>query len=190
MSTPAQEVTRLLAAWSEGDASALDALTPLVYDELRRIAARYLRRERSDLTLQGTELVHEAYLKLVNQRVHWQNRAHFYAIAAQAIRRILVDHARNRHAGKRGAGAVKLSIDDALATPQKRELDLLRLDDALHDLAKMDPQQARVVELRYFTGLSIEETAAAMGVSPATVKRDWTTAKAWLYRALGGQEEV
>jgi RNA polymerase sigma factor (TIGR02999 family) len=178
------DVTGLLAAWSGGDAQALEALTPVVYDELRRIAGRYLRRERPGHTLQGTEIVHEAYLRLVNQRVHWQNRAHFYGIAAQFIRRILVDHARNRQAQKRGAGGVKLSLDEAIATPERRDIDLVKLDDALSDLAKLDSQQARIVELRYFAGLSVEETAEVVGISPATVKRDWTTAKAWLYRAL------
>jgi RNA polymerase sigma factor (TIGR02999 family) len=180
------DVTGLLEAWRSGDGRALDALAPVVYDELRRLAARYLRRERPGHTLQGTEIVHEAYMRLVQQRVPWQNRAHFYAIAAQCIRRILVDHARNRHAAKRGAGNLMLALDEALATPERRDVDLARLDDALTDLAKLDEQQARIVELRYFTGLSIEETAEALGISPATVKRDWTTAKAWLYRALCG----
>jgi RNA polymerase sigma factor (TIGR02999 family) len=180
------DVTGLLEAWRSGDGRALDALAPVVYDELRRLAARYLRRERPGHTLQGTEIVHEAYMRLVQQRVPWQNRAHFYGIAAQCIRRILVDHARNRHAAKRGAGNLMLALDEALAAPERRDVDLTRLDDALTDLAKLDDQQARIVELRYFTGLSIEETAEALGISPATVKRDWTTAKAWLYRALSG----
>jgi RNA polymerase sigma factor (TIGR02999 family) len=183
---PANDVTQLLSEWSNGDEHALEALTPLVYNELRRIAGRYLSRERSDLTLQGTEVVHEAYMRLVDQKsVRWQNRAHFFAIAAQFIRRILVDHARNRHALKRGAGEFKLSLDDAMAVAAgRRDIDLVALDDALKDLAKLDLQQSRIVELRYFAGLSIEETAEALGISPATVKRDWATAKAWLFRAV------
>lgn len=183
-----QEVTRLLVNWSNGDAQALDQLTPLVYAELRRLAGRYLRRERPDHTLQSTALVHEAYMRLIDQRsVHWQNRAHFFGVAAQLIRRILVDHARAHHAAKRGAHAPKLSLDEALAVPGGRDLDLLSLDDALEGLAKLDPQQSRIVELRFFAGLSIEETAEVVGVSPATVKREWSSAKAWLYRELSGR---
>lgn len=174
--------------WSNGDQSALERLTPLVYTELRRLAARYLRRERTGHTLQSTALVHEAYLRLIDQnRVQWQNRAHFFGVAAQLIRRILVDHARNRNAHKRGAGAVKLALDEAIALPQQRDLDLVALDDALETLAKLDPQQARVVELRFFTGLSVEETAEVLQISPATVKREWTAAKAWLYREISGE---
>jgi RNA polymerase sigma factor (TIGR02999 family) len=186
MSEPStQQVTKLLRDWSNGDQSALEQLTPLVYGELRRLAGRYLRKERPDHTLQSTALVHEAFIRLVDQReVKWQNRAHFFGVAAQMIRRILVDHARSRQANKRGSGAPKLSLDEALATPERRDLDLLALDDALNSLAKIDPQQARIVELRFFTGLTVEETAEVLGISPATVKRDWVTAKAWLYRDI------
>jgi RNA polymerase sigma factor (TIGR02999 family) len=178
-------VTQLLVDWGNGDNRALEKLTPLVYQELKRLAARYLRRERSDHTLQSTALVHEAWLRLIDQRqVHWQNRAQFFGVAAEMIRRILIDHARGRQAAKRGDGAIKLSLDEALFTPDRRDLDLVALDDALQDLARLDPQQSRLVELRYFAGLSIEESAEVLGVSPATVKREWAAAKAWLYREL------
>ncbi len=183
----AEDVTRLLLDWSQaGNRAALDALTPLVYDELRRLAGAYLRRERHDHTLQSTALVHEAYLKLIDQRnVHWQNRAHFFGVAAQMIRRILVDHARGHQAVKRGSGAAQLSLDEALGVPgQQRDVNLVALDDALGELEKLDPQQSRVIELRYFAGLSIEETAEVMSISPATVKREWSTARAWLFREL------
>lgn len=184
---PQPDVTQLLVNWSNGDRQALEQLTPLVYSELCRLASRYLRRERQGHTLQSTALVHEAYMRLVDQRnVHWQNRAHFFGIAAQLIRRILVDHARSHHAQKRGADACKLSLDEAIATAEKRDLNLVALDDALETLAKIDEQQSRVVELRFFTGLSIEETAEVLGISPATVKRDWAAAKAWLYREISG----
>jgi RNA polymerase sigma factor (TIGR02999 family) len=183
MSVP--DVTQLLQDWSSGNKAALDSLTPVVYDELRRLANVYLRRERQDHTLQATALVHEAYMKLVDQRqVRWQNRAHFFGIAAQMIRRILVDHARGVRAAKRGGGAVALSIDEALGVSEKRDFELEALDDALETLSKVDPQQARVVELRFFTGLSIEETAEVLGISESTVKRDWISAKAWLFRQL------
>lgn len=186
---PQQDVTRLLINWSKGDQKALEELTPLVYSELRRLAQRYLRRERSDHTLQGTALVHEAFLKLIDQRnVQWQNRAHFFGVAAQMIRRILVDYARSRGTAKRGADAVKLSLDEAIGgAVDARDIDLIALDDALNSLAALDPQQSRIVELRFFTGLSIEETAEVLGISPATVKRDWVTAKALLYRELTGK---
>ncbi len=188
MTAPGRDVTELLVNWSNGDQQALQELTPLVYDELRRLAGRYLRRERPDHTLQSTDLVHEAYLRLIDQRsVRWQNRAHFFAIAAQLIRRILVDHARSRHALKRGAAPLRLTLDEALASSQGHDLDLVALDEALQNLARLDTQQSRIVELRFFGGLSIEETAEALRISPATVKRDWTTAKAWLYRDLGGK---
>jgi RNA polymerase sigma factor (TIGR02999 family) len=191
--TSTQQVTRLLMDWSNGDQSALEQLTPLVYSELRRLAGRYLRKERPDHTLQSTALVHEAFIRLIDQKsVKWQNRAHFFGVAAQMIRRILVDHARNRHASKRGSGAPRLSLDEAIALPDRKDLDLVALDDALNSLAKIDPQQARIVELRFFTGLTVEETAEVLGISPATVKRDWVTAKAWLYRdisrAVAGNE--
>jgi len=187
-SQPPQDVTRLLQDWSNGDARALEALMPLVYGELHRLASRYLSRERPGHTLQSTALVHEAYLRLIGQRdVRWQNRSHFFGVAAQMIRRILVDHARAHQAAKRGAGAVKLSLDEALAASENQpDLDLLALDDALNRLAEIDPQQGRIVELRYFAGLSIEETAEVLHISPATVKRDWVMAKAWLFREITG----
>ena len=153
METSPQQVTKLLVEWSNGDQEALEQLTPLVYGELRRLAARYLRKERADHILQATALVHEAYIRLIDQRsVRWQNRAHFFGVAAQMIRRILVDHARSRHAAKRGAMAPKLSLDEAIALPDRREFDLVALDDALNSLARIDPQQSRIVELRFFTG--------------------------------------
>jgi len=181
----AREVTALLVNWSNGDQHALDELMPLVYGELRRLAGAHLRRERSDHTLQSTALVHEAFLRLVNQRdVHWRSRAHFYGIAAQMIRRILVDHARSQQAGKRGAGAIKLELDEAMAVSSQREVDLVGLDEALERLAKLDERQGRIVELRFFAGLSVEETAEVMHLSPATVKREWSSARAWLYREI------
>jgi RNA polymerase sigma factor (TIGR02999 family) len=187
--TPApDEVTNLLLRWGSGDREALDALAPLVYDELRRLAGRYLRRERLDHTLQSTALVHEAYLRLIDQRnVRWQNRAQFFGLAAELIRRILVDHARAKQAAKRGGSAYKLTLDEALDASEPRDLDLVRLDDVLQGLAKIDPQQSRVVELRFFAGLTIEETAEVLGISPATVKRDWLVAKAWLRREMLGR---
>jgi len=150
----------------------------LVYDELRSLAARYLRREKPGNTLQGTALVHEAYMRLIDQtRVQWQNRAHFLGVAAQMIRRILVDHARAKQAAKRGGREVRLSLHESIAAPNAGEVDLVRLDDALADLDRLNPQHARIVELRFFTGLSIEETAEALGISPATVKRGWIVAR-------------
>ena len=182
------QITQLLEQWGGGDQQALEKLTPLVYAELHRLASRYLRRERPDHTLQSTALVNEAYLKLAGQHsVRWQNRAHFFGIAAQLIRRILVDYARTRLADKRGSDAPKLSLDDVLESTAARDLDLVALDDALDDLAKIDARQSRVVELRFFAGLSVEETAEVMQMSPATVKREWTAAKAWLFRELRRQ---
>jgi len=179
------EVTRILQAWGRGDQQAVDRLMPLVYGELRRLARHYLRRERPDHTLQPTALVHEAYLRLVDQRgVTWQNRAHFFGVAAQAMRRILVDHARRHHAAKRGGPAFKVWLDDVVIAAKERSDDLLALDDALNRLAAMDPRQGQIVELRLFSGLTVEETAEALGISPATVKREWTSAKAWLTREL------
>lgn len=187
MTPQPHEVTRLLLRWGGGDRQAFDALAPLVYDELRKMAGRYLRRERADHTLQSTALVHEAYLRLVDQNhVQWQNRAQFFGLAAELIRRILVDHARARQAAKRGGAVVRLTLDEALDAAIPRNLDLVRLDDALKALAEFDPQQARAVELRFFGGLTIEETAEVLGVSTATVKRDWMIAKAWLRRELTG----
>jgi len=180
------QVTQLLLDWRGGDQHALDALTPLVYDELRRIARRYLQRERPGHTLQSTALVNEAFLKLIDQQVSWQNRAHFFAMAAQFMRRILVDHARGRHAVKRGGeAACKLTLDEGVAVASQRDVDVIALDTALERLAAMDEQQARIVELRFFAGLSIEETAEVLEISPATVKRDWAMARAWLFRELG-----
>ena len=186
--TDQHEITRLLADWSNGDHQALEKLTPLIYDELLRLASRYLRHERPGHTLQSTALVHEAYMKLVGQTsVRWQNRAHFFGIAAQMIRRILVDYARGRRAGKRGSGAEKLSLDEAIALRGSPDLDLIALDDALDGLAKIDPRQSHLVELRFFAGLTLEETAEVMQMSIATAKRDWVSAKAWLSREIRRQ---
>lgn len=181
------EITEILQDWSDGKSEALDELLPLVYRELHLQAERYLRRERPDHTLQTTALINEAYLKLVDQKsVRWQNRAHFFAIAAQAMRRILVDHARARQRDKRGGEAEKISIEDAteMASAEGVNIDLIALDDALKKLAKMDEQKARIVELRYFSGLSVKETAEVMSVSTDTIERHWTMAKAWLLREL------
>src|SRR5436190_6942734 len=184
---PASQVTLLLRDWQAGDGTALDRLMPLVYDELRLIAARHLSRERRDL-LQTTALVNEAYLKLVDQRrVDWQNRAHFFAIAARLMRRILLDDARRRRRDKRGGGAIQASIDDvavAVAANPVDQVDVIALDGALNELEQLDPDQGRIVELRFFGGLTVEETAAVMAISPATVKREWAMAKAWLYPRL------
>ena len=179
---PQHEVTQLLREWSQGDATALDRLIPFVYDELRRQAANYMRRERPGQSLQTTALVHEAYLRLVDQRaVEWQNRNHFFAIAAHLMRRILVDHARQHQAVKRGGAELKLlPLDDAEAAFDGEEIDLVALDEALERLALLDEQQSRVVELRFFSGLSVEETAEVLSVSARTVKREWRSAKAWL----------
>jgi RNA polymerase sigma factor (TIGR02999 family) len=185
MTLTSHSVTQMLLDWSRGDHDALDKLIPIVYDELRLRAARYLRRERSGHTLQTTALIHEAYLRLVEQKqVQWQNRAHFFAIAAQLMRRILVDHARGRGAAKRGGADIRLTLDDAMAAVAGMDVNLMALDEALNRLAEIDPRQSRVVELRYFSGLSIEETAEVLGVSPATVKLDWSMAKAWLRREM------
>jgi len=181
------EITLMLKAWSGGDQTAREKLLSAVYDELRQIASQCLRRERPHHTLQSTALVHEAYLKLVNlSEVSWQDRAHFFAVAAQVMRHILVDYARHQGAEKRGGGLEKLSLDEAVSFTSERDLDLLALDEALAQLASFDPQQSQVVELRFFGGLSIEETAAVMGLSTATIKREWTLAKAWLHQRLSG----
>jgi RNA polymerase sigma factor (TIGR02999 family) len=180
------EVTRLLKAWSNGEEQALDRLVPEIHRELRKLAASYLRKERPEHTLQPTALVNEAFLKLIDQRaVKWQNRAHFFGIAAQAMRRILVDHARAHGASKRGDGVRTIPIDDAVIVGGTVDIDLLALDEALTRLAAIDPQQSRVVELRYFGGLTMEETAEVMHISPATVGREWRMAKAWLFAELG-----
>ena len=185
MTLTSHSVTQMLLDWSEGDREALDKLIPIVYSELRLRAARYLRRERPGHTLQTTALIHETYLRLVEQKdVQWQNRAHFFAIAAQLMRRILVDHARQRDAAKRGGADVTLTLDEAMAVFPGRDVNLMALDETLTRLAEIDPRQSRVVELRYFSGLSIEETAEVLGVSPATVKLDWSMAKAWLRREM------
>ena len=179
---PTESVTKLLIELSNGDRDAVDLLLPVIYDELRKLAANYLRRERPDHTLQPTALVHEAYLKLVDQtRVNWQNRAHFFGVAAQIMRRLLVDHARKHSAEKRGQDFQKLSLDEDIDRAVERSAELIALDDALKALAVLDQQKARMVELRYFGGLSIEETADVMGVTPTTIKRHWRMARAWLY---------
>src|SRR5229473_5703875 len=179
------EVTQLLIEWSNGDKAALDKLMPLIYDELRRLAHHYMSREHPGHTLQTTAVVNEAYLRLINrQRVRWQNRAHFFAIAAHLMRSILVDHARSYAYAKRGGGARKIALDEAMIVSQQRAAEVVALDDVLKELADFDPQQSRIVELRFFGGLTIEETAEALDLSPATIKREWNTARAWLYREL------
>ncbi len=179
------EVTELLGAWDRGDRPARDRLMRLVQSELRRLARGYLRAERPGHTLQTTALVNEAYIRLVGQnRISWQNRGHFFGIAAQMMRRVLVDHSRRKKSAKRGASATIVSLSQANDAAPESEVDVLALDEALDDLAKLDPRQAKVVELRFFGGLGVEETAASIGVSTATVKREWVTAKAWLFRRL------
>jgi RNA polymerase sigma factor (TIGR02999 family) len=181
----AEDVTELLRAWSDGDQRALDGLTPIVYAELRRLARRYMRRERADHSLQATALVNEAYLRLVDcTRMQWKDRAHFFAVSAQLMRRILVDHAR-RHNVKRGRGVPHVSFDDAVVV-EEPAAHLVALDDAMQALAEVDPRKVQVVELRFFGGLSVDETAHVLGVSPVTVRRDWSSAKVWLYRELTG----
>jgi len=177
-------VTALLAKWRAGDEQALEALVPLVYNELRRLAHRYLRHERPDHTLQSTALVHEAYLRLLKQGTHeFENRAHFFAISAQLMRQILVEYARRRKAAKHDAGHI-LTLHDSMSLLRTRSVDLVALDDALKGLAELDPRQSRIVELRFFGGLSVEETSTVMGISAATVKRDWATAKVWLHHEI------
>ena len=188
--TSSTRVNRLLADWGQGHEEAREALIPLVYNELRRQARRHLRSERPDHTLQSAALVNEVYLRLVRQEApQWQNRAHFFGVAAQLMRHILVDYARNRCAAKRGAGALRLALDPELIPALKPGLDLVALDEALGKLAALDPQQSHLVELRFFGGLSIEETAVVLGVSPATVKREWVTARAWLRHELKRRRE-
>ena len=183
--TPTQPVTELLARWSKGDASARDALIPLVYDELRRIARRSLANHSPGSTLQPTALVHEAYLRLArHDAIEWENRAHFFALAARMMRQILVDHARKQSAEKRSANAVSITVDDLPGTAGIPSLDILALDHAMQQLASLDPRQCRIVELRFFGGLSIEETAEVENISPATTKREWATARLWLYQAV------
>ena len=190
-STSAPRVTELLVHWRHGDQDAREELIPLIYGELRRVARNYLRHERPDHTLQSGALVHEAYLRLTGEESpQWKNRAHFFGVAAQVMRHILVDHARNRRAAKRGGGVPRLALDPQMALPQTRDLDLLALDDALNRLAELDAQQSRLIELRFFGGLSIVETAAALNISAATVKREWATARAWLQREMKSKEAV
>lgn len=180
-----KEVTQLLIAWSNGEEEALEKLVPLVYDELRRIARRYMKHEPAGHTLQTTALVNEAYLRLIEQKgMKWRNRAHFFAISAQLMRRILVSMARARHANKRGGEALQVSLDEALVISEERAAELVALDEAMNELAALDPRRSRVVEMRYFGGLSVEETAEVLKISPETVMRDWKRAKAWLYTEL------
>ena len=180
------EVSKLLRAWTDGDRGALDKLTPIVYDELHRLARRYMKRERAGHSLQTTALVNEAYMRLVEyKRMQWQNRAHFFAVSAQLMRRILVEHAR-RHNLKRGGGVQHVSLEAAAMVGGNRAADLVALDDAMNALARLDPRKVQVVEMRFFGGLSVEETAEVLKVSTVTVKRDWRAARAWLYRELTG----
>jgi RNA polymerase sigma factor (TIGR02999 family) len=183
-STP-DEITQLLIAWNHGDQRARDELTPLIYDELRRLARGYLRRERPGHTLQPTALVHEAFLRLIDQsQVNWQNRAHFFGAAARLMRQILINHAEARRAAKRGGDAERVSLNDVDHSTPAQEIDLIALNEALTNLERNDPRQGRIVELRYFSGLTIEEIAEVMDVSPVTVKREWIAARAWLRREL------
>jgi len=187
--SPPNEITQQLIAWSNGDAAALERLIPAVYQELRRMAEHYFRRERAGHTLQPTALVHEAYLKLIDQRgVEWQNRAHFFAVAAQIMRRILVDHARAKHREKRGGHGLTLSLNEAAGYTLDRAAELVALDDALQILKDQDARKCRVVEMRYFGGLTVEETAHVLDIAPNTVMRDWNLAKAWLYQQLNRTE--
>ena len=192
MTTPSpstKEVTGLLSDWSRGDRAALERLTPLVYGELHRLAHRYMNRERPDHTLQTTALVNEAYLRLVDQRnAHWQNRAHFFAVAAQVMRHILVDYARKRHFAKRGGAARQVTLDEAAIVSPQRAAEFIALDEALKSLEAIDPRKSRVVELHFFGGLNFEEIAEVLKVSAITVRRDWRSAKAWLYKAVTSEE--
>jgi RNA polymerase sigma factor (TIGR02999 family) len=183
------EIGMLLRSWSEGDQSVVPALTAIVYGELRRLAHRYMQRERPGHTLQTTALVNEAYIRLVDyKRMQWQDRAHFFAVAAQVMRRILVDHARSRNI-KRGAGVPHVALDEVAVLSGDRTGDLVALDDAMYELARLDARKVQIIELRFFGGLSVEETAVVLKVSPATVRRDWCIAKLWLYRELGGTRD-
>ena len=180
-------VTELLLEWQHGDKEALDRLTPLIYDELRRMAHRYVQRERAGHTLETTALVNEAYLRLIGQEtVDWQNRAHFFAVTAQVMRHVLIDHARRRQFAKRGGEAQRIPLDEASVMSQERATELVALDEALENLAKIDPRKSRVVELRYFGGLSLQETADVLQISLMTARRDWRAAKAWLYKVVTG----
>jgi RNA polymerase sigma factor (TIGR02999 family) len=186
---PTHEVTQLLIEWSNGDKAALDKLMPLIHEELRRLAHHYMSRERPGHTLQTTALINEAYLRLVNRKnAHWQNRAHFFAIAAQCMRSILVDHARGLAYAKRGGGGTKIPLEDAMIVSREKAAEVVALDEALVTLSELDPKQSRVVELRFFGGLTIEETAEVLDLSPATIKREWMSAKAWLFNQLNRNE--
>src|SRR5215813_248202 len=182
---PREQITQMLVDWGNGDEAALEKLTPLVYDQLHRLARRYMTKERPGHTLQTSALVNEAFIRLIDwKNVQWQNRAHFFGVSAQIMRRILVDFARSRDYAKRGGGARRISLDEAAAIPSERATDLVALDDALNILAELDQRQSRVVELRFFGGLSLEETAEVLKVSVGTVRRDWSLARAWLHREL------
>ena len=188
---PSRQINELLSRWTKGESSAREELVPLVYEELRRLARHCLMQQRPDHTLESAALVHEAYLRLVEQSsVRWNDRVHFFAVAAQLMRRILVDHARRKAAAKRGGAQVTMTLNEDLAPAKQKGLDVVALDDALHELSRMNQQHGRVVELRFFAGLSIEETAEALAISPATVKRDWAVARAWLYRELARTKQV
>jgi RNA polymerase sigma factor (TIGR02999 family) len=187
--SPKYELTQLLNAWSEGDRAALDELTPLVYEELRRLARRHMNRERKGHTLQTTALVNEAYLRLFNrEQLHWQNRAHFFAIAAQLMRCILVDHARGQASQKRGGKPLKISLDEGAVIANERSSEVIALDEALKGLAAIDLRQSSIVELRFFGGLSVDETAEVLALSPATIKREWRSAKLWLHREISRRD--
>jgi RNA polymerase sigma factor (TIGR02999 family) len=188
MATPQKDVTQLLVDWGNGDRAALDELTPLVYHELRRLASRYMRREGPGHTLQPSALVNEAFLRLVDQRdVRWQSRAHFFGVAAQLMRRVLIDCARKRTSGKRGGGTLRVSVSEAAGVARQAS-EMIALDRALNDLAEMDPRKGRIVEMKFFGGLTTEEVASVLGVTPRTVEREWRAAKAWLHRAVGEGE--
>jgi RNA polymerase sigma-70 factor (ECF subfamily) len=190
MESSPKSITQLLIEWRSGDQAALDALVPLVHRELRKLAKHYLRGERDGHTLQTSALVNEAYLRLVDHKnINWQNRAHFFGEAAQAMRRVLVDYARKRKTEKRGGEAVQVSLGDAMNVAQEKAVELIALDEALKDLEKMDARKSRIVELRYFGGLSVEETAEVLSVAPITVMREWNAAKAWLMRAISKSNE-
>jgi RNA polymerase sigma factor (TIGR02999 family) len=188
---PPSEITQLLQDWRDGDGKALDILLPRVYKELRRLARHQLRNERPDHTLQSAALVHEAYLRLVGMSPpRWESRTHFFAIAAQLMRQILVDYARRHGTAKRGGSVCKLSLEEAMATPRRARVDILALDDALHELERIDERQSRVVELRFFVGLSLNEISKVLEIAPATVQRDWTAARAWLHREISRGHRV
>ena len=188
--TPSSPVSELLKKWQAGDREALPALVPLVYADLRKLARRYLRQERLEHTLQSTALVHEAYLRLAKrEKIRFESRAHFFAVSAQLMRQILVDHARGYHAQKRGAG-LKLTLDESLAPSPLREVNLIALDDALQELSRLDARQGQIVELRFFAGLSIDDTSQVLGISPATVKREWMTARLWLQKQISRTQPV